>query len=80
MDTSNKSFEGDQPIIGAVLVTKTKIKVKKITFGIFFEKLGNYMLRQVTNASDVVCVVRDIKDQIKYFIKRRSQSNQFLTI
>ena len=36
-------------------------------FDIFSEKLGNYIIREVTNASDLVCVVRDMKYPIKYF-------------
>ena len=43
------SFKGEQPGIGAVLGTRTKNISKKVPFDIFFEKLGNYILREVTN-------------------------------
>ena len=66
MDTSKRSFKGEQPGISAVLVTRTNNIENKVTIDIFCEKLGNYILREITNTSEVVCVVRDMKCPIKY--------------
>ena len=56
-----------------MLGTRTKKIVKKVPFEIFSEKLGKYIIREVTNVSDIVCVVRNMKYPIKY-----SENNQNL--
>ena len=66
VDTSKRSFKGEQPGISAVLVTRTNNIENKVKINIFCEKLGNYILREITNTSEVVCVVRDMKCPIKY--------------
>ena len=45
VDTSNNILKGGKPVIGAVLGTRTKKVLKKVPFDIFYEKLGNYILR-----------------------------------
>ena len=42
-------------------VTITKKIEKKVPFDMYHENFGNYIIREVTNTSDIVCVVGDIK-------------------
>ena len=72
MYTSNTSLYGEHPGIYAVLKKITDNIVKKLWFNIFCEKLGNYILREVTNTSDLLCVVRYIKYPIKYFENKQN--------
>jgi hypothetical protein len=69
VDTSNKTFEGDQPLVGVVLGMRYEVISQKIAFDSFREKLSNYILSNIKNGDDVVHIVQYMEDPIKTFEK-----------
>ena len=57
-DISNKSFEGAEPSVGAVLGLQSERIDKKVNYEQFKDKLVNYIGRKFDNGDDIVCTVR----------------------
>lgn len=68
-DNSNKSFEGAEPSVGAVLGLTSERIDKKVSFEQFKEKLENYIGRKFDNGDDIVCIVKDYSDPMVAFEK-----------
>ena len=62
MDTEVNNYKGYTPEVGYILALCTEKLTKKITFDNFREKLATYINIELTHATDVVCVVKHIKD------------------
>ena len=64
---NERTWEGDKIEIGAVLGLRTEYLDKKVSFRVFIEKLIEYVLREVRDASDVLPVLSKRKDPIPIF-------------
>ena len=74
METADKNYEGDTPNVGTLLALRTGNLTKKLTFDTFREKLATYINKEVTHATDVVCVVKPMKDpRIIFYNKNKSE-------
>ena len=62
MDTEDKNYKGDTHKVGGVLTLHTEKLTKKLTFGTFWEKLSTWINKELTHATDVVYVVKHMKD------------------
>ena len=61
-DISNKSFEGAEPSVGAVLGLQSERIDKKVNYEQFKDKLVNYIGRKFDNGDDIVCTVKNSTD------------------
>ena len=55
-------YEGDTPEVGGVLALCTENATKKLTLDIFREKLATYINKNLTHATNVVRIVKHLKD------------------
>ena len=62
MDTEDKSYKGETPNVNRIIDLRTENITKKIRFDTFREKLATYTNKDLTHATDVVCVVKHMKD------------------
>ena len=62
VDTQEKKYEGDTLRVGGILTLRTENITKKITLDTFRKKLATYINKELTHATDVVCVVKYMKD------------------
>ena len=62
METEDRNYEGDTPGVGGILALKTEKITKKLTFDAFREKLTTYVNKEFSHATDVVCIVKHLKD------------------
>ena len=67
VDTTSKSFNGEEPNVGAVLGLKIEKIDAKVTYDVFREKMCNYIGRKISDGDLIVCLVRDYTDPIKEF-------------
>ena len=66
-NANERTWEGDKGEIGAVLGLRTEYLDKKASFRIFIEKLIEYVLREIRDASDVLPVLSKREDPIPIF-------------
>ena len=61
------SFEGSCPEIGAVLGLRTENINKKVPFSVFTEKLGDYIITNISHGSDIEGCVGNLEDPLENF-------------
>ena len=61
MDTEDKNYEGDIPKVGGMLALLTENLNKKLNFETLQEKLATHTKKELTHATDLVCVVKRMK-------------------
>ena len=62
VDTEDKKYKGDTPEVSGILALCTENLTKKITFDTLQDKLDTYTNKELTHATDVVCVVKHMND------------------
>ena len=62
MDTEENKYEGDTLRVGGILTLRTENITNKVTLDTFRKKLATYINKELTHATDVVCVVKYMKD------------------
>ena len=70
MRTEDKNYKVGTPEVGRILALCTDNLTKKLTFDTFWEKLAAYINKELTHATDVVCVVKHMKDPKTNFDKK----------
>ena len=72
VDIEEMNYEGDTPEVGGILALCTENLTNKLTFDTFQEKLATYINKELTHATDVVCVVKHMKyPKINFDIKNK---------
>ena len=66
-NANERTWEGDKTEIGAVLGLRTEHLDKKVSFRVFIEKMIEYVLREVRDASDVLPVLTKREDPVRIF-------------
>ena len=56
---NERTWQGEKPEIDGVLGLRTEWLDKKMSYSTFMEKMVEYVLREFTNANDVLSLVRD---------------------
>ena len=64
---NERTWQGEKPEIDGVLGLRTEWLDKKMSYSTFMEKMVEYVLREFTNASDVLPLVRDEVDPMVGF-------------
>ena len=62
MDTEDKNYKGDTTKVDRILTLRTEKLAKKLTLDSFQEKLATYINKELTHATDVVYVMKHMKD------------------
>ena len=74
---NERTWCGDKGEIGAVLGLRTEYLDKKVSYRVFIEKMIEYVLREIDDASDVLPILSQEKDPIPIF--RTDQMPKSLT-
>ena len=64
---NERTWAGDKADVGAVLGLRTEYLDKKVSYRVFIEKMIEYVLREVDDASDVLPILSQEKDPIPIF-------------
>ena len=56
---NERTWQGEKPEIDGVLGLRTEWLDKKMSYSTFMEKMVEYVLREFTNANDVISLIRD---------------------
>jgi hypothetical protein len=67
LSTVNRTFEGAEPGVGAVLGLRYEKIDKKVTYEVFREKMSNYIERTMKYGDDVVCIIKEYEDPLEAF-------------
>ena len=62
MDAEDKNYERVTTKVIRILALRIDKLTKKLTFGVFQEKLDTYIKKELTHATNVVCVVKHMED------------------
>ena len=62
-----RTWAGDKADVGAVIGLRTEYLDKKVSYRVFIEKMIEYVLRKVDDASDVLPILSQEKDPIPIF-------------
>ena len=66
-NSNERTWCGDKCEIGAVLGLRTEYLDKKVSYRVFIEKMTDYVLREIVDASDVLPILSQEKDPIPIF-------------
>ena len=62
VDTEDNNYRVDTPKVGRMIALHTENFNKKLNFDTFREKLATYINKELKRATDVVCVLKHMKD------------------
>ena len=65
VDTEAKNHKVETPEVNGIISLRVGKITKKLTFDKFREKLSTYINRELSHATDVVCVVKHMMDKKK---------------
>ena len=75
LNSTPKDFVGDTPKLGGILGLRSENVTKKITYDLFCEKLGTYIMTEFKNGDDIFQVTKIHDADVTEFFKAKNKPN-----